>query len=53
MDILPNTVPGITIATIVTPLLLITNAGTPPILTEVGLLKLVPVIFINEPTGPF
>lgn len=49
----PATVPGITMATIILPLLEITIADLPPITTLVGELKFVPVIVTKVPTGPF
>ena len=48
----PLVAPGITIATRVFPEKLTGIAVTPPMLIAVGLLKFVPVIVTNVPTGP-
>ena len=48
----PVTAPGITMPTRLVPLLEITMAAVPPMVNAVGLVKFVPVIVTNEPTGP-
>ena len=50
--IAPFTVPGITIATTVSPLFDTLMAATPPMITDVVLLMLVPIIVTTVPTAP-
>jgi hypothetical protein len=51
-DTIPSVAPGITSPTTAVPELETTTAGVPPMINEVGLLKLVPLIVTNVPTGP-
>jgi hypothetical protein len=49
---MPITDPGMTIPTKLLPVFDTTIAATPPMVKAVGLLRLVPVIVTNVPTGP-